>query len=222
MFALLIAFACCTSESADVTITRGGYCDPGCLKGCDEQPAVTHPTDQCFGDGFAGDDFLVLHCTDCGVQYHYYHPEDSTCSKSIALQEFHRFFECVASYHPLPDGGGFTVYLKTEHNCTASPPVPAPPPMPTGCIVKGPSYSIASPTQSGGPYKGVKDVAACASLCKESSNCTAFHYYGVCDDAYGDCYLHSGGTIDGPMHDGRDRYAGTCSSWLHKSDVNLI
>merc|ERR1712100_405773 len=102
-----------------------------------------------------------------------------------------------------------------EAYCRASclnhgmPPPTSAPPMPAGCIVKGPSYSIASPILHDA-YKGVKDAAACASVCKENSKCTAFHYYGVGDVAHGHCYLHSAGTIEGPMHDGRDRYAGTC------------
>jgi hypothetical protein len=59
-------------------------------------------------------------------------------------------------------------------------------------------------------YNSVKDAGACASLCKAASECTAFHYYGVGDSAYGNCYLHSTGIAKGPLHDGRDRYAGTC------------
>jgi C1A family cysteine protease len=90
------------------------------------------------------------------------------------------------------------------------PPTPAPP-MPTGCKVTGPSYTIDQSCKgSAGLQRGVKDAAACAALCKASSNCTAFHYYGIGDFAYGDCYLHQAGIIKGPLQDGRDRYAGTC------------
>merc|ERR1711959_580934 len=95
------------------------------------------------------------------------------------------------------------------------PPTPAPP-MPKGCKIEGPSYTIDGDCQGSAlgklPHSGVKDAAACASLCKANSNCSAFHYYGIGDFAYGDCYLHRLGTVKGPMHDGRDRYAGTCGT----------
>lgn len=94
------------------------------------------------------------------------------------------------------------------------PPTPAPA-MPTGCTVKGPSYTIDGGSQLPGapwPYSGVKDAAACASLCKADLKCTTFHYYGVSDHGYGDCYVHAGGEVKGPVEDGRDRYAGTCNN----------
>merc|ERR1711981_1125673 len=92
------------------------------------------------------------------------------------------------------------------------PPTPAPP-MPQGCKIEGPSYTIDQDWKSGAKlHNGVKDAAMCASLCKANSNCTAFHYYGICDFAYGDCYLHRAGITKGPLHDGRDRYAGTCGT----------
>jgi len=88
-----------------------------------------------------------------------------------------------------------------------------PPPMPEGCKIEGPSYSIAQdPHNFLRLAKGLKDAAACASLCKATSGCTAFHYYGIGDFAYGDCYLHAAGIVTGPLQDGRDRYAGTCDS----------
>jgi hypothetical protein len=97
----------------------------------------------------------------------------------------------------------------------APPPVPAttPPPMPTGCEIVGPSYAIEDCSgEVAGLQSGVKDAAACAALCKVNSNCSAFHYYGIGDFAYGDCYMHRMGTAEGPLHDGRDRYAGTCGT----------
>merc|ERR1712100_901336 len=83
-------------------------------------------------------------------------------------------------------------------------------PPPEGCKIEGPSYTIDQDWKSGARlHNGVKDAAMCASLCKANSNCTAFHYYGIGDFAYGDCYLHRAGITKGPLHDGRDRYAGT-------------
>jgi len=88
------------------------------------------------------------------------------------------------------------------------------------CTIEGPSYTIEEcPPGYGGcqvqgawPLRGVKDATECASHCTASAACTAFHYYGADDVGHGDCYLHRWGRVKGPLHDGRSRYAGTCSS----------
>jgi hypothetical protein len=100
--------------------------------------------------------------------------------------------------------------------------------MPTGCIALGPSYTIDGNGKVDGafPLRGVKDAAACASLCQANSKCAAFHYYGIGDylGAYGECYLHSAGRIMGPLHDSRDCYAGQCGSFTlsNKTGITLV
>jgi legumain len=86
------------------------------------------------------------------------------------------------------------------------------PPMPAGCTVEGPSYTIDGDCRVAGawPKRNVKDAESCASECKSNTECSSFHYYGKGDQAYGDCYLHCAGKVDGPLSDGRDRYAGAC------------
>jgi len=80
------------------------------------------------------------------------------------------------------------------------------------CKVEGPSFTIDGDCRVAGswPIRGVKDKESCASKCGSNADCAAFHYYGAKDRAYGDCYLHCAGRVEGPLHDGRDRYAGTC------------
>jgi hypothetical protein len=80
------------------------------------------------------------------------------------------------------------------------------------CTVKGPSFTINGDCRVAGPWpiRGVKDKESCASKCRLNSDCAAFHYYGADDFAYGDCYLHCAGKVEGPLSDGRDRYAGIC------------
>jgi len=57
-----------------------------------------------------------------------------------------------------------------------------------------------------------KTVEECARRCEQVENCRAFHYYGDKDKVYQDCYLQSAGKVGPWLDDGRDRYAGVCSS----------
>jgi len=59
-----------------------------------------------------------------------------------------------------------------------------------------------------------KTVEECARRCEQVENCRAFHYYGDKDKqgAYQHCYLQSAGKVGPWLDDGRDRYAGVCSS----------
>merc|ERR1711981_188966 len=143
--------------------------------------------------------------------FHYYGIGD------IAYGDCYLHRAGIVGRGPLHDGRD-----RYAGTCGTSKPCPHPP-MPAGCSVAGPSYKIdvwsVAPTCPGDcgvwgafPLKGVKDVTACASQCKAHSSCAAFHYYGADDRAYGDCYLYRAGKTAGPLHDGRDRYAGTCDS----------
>lgn len=57
-------------------------------------------------------------------------------------------------------------------------------------------------------------VEGCARACERTAACDGFHYYGQKErDAgtRGHCYMKRGVTkVDGPLNDGRDRYAGRC------------
>merc|ERR1719440_440135 len=81
------------------------------------------------------------------------------------------------------------------------------------------NHVLNHPCQKGAPSKAPATQSSAIG-----AKCAAFHYYGVDDRAWGDCYLHScAGTIKGPLHDGRDRYAGTCkNTFSNRQGVQFV
>ena len=95
---------------------------------------------------------------------------------------------------------------------------PAPAPGVKTCNVMGPSYYTAGGQRIPGQDWPISLGATaapqdCADRCAALLACNGYHFYGSQESrGAGTCYLWQGVTgVRGPMHDGRDRYAGSCS-----------
>ena len=183
--------------------------DFGCSKGYHRDTIYSTESCQESQHQITGPKYYMMHCSEDGLTFSFVFYSDDSCKTSTGGHFDGQTNKCY-------EGGDYD-YTYFEYACGNQPPPPPRPPM-GKCRISGPSYNTTGngnvpviPAPGAPAVTKAANATECGNLCLQHWTCDGFEFYGKGDPHEGDCYLQDlVYRLSGPLHDGRERYAGRC------------